>query len=184
MTVQHGSALEEDVYDSASRLVLDHVHRESVEELAARRDIDRRSIGTALVAGIFLAAIGIPLHAIGSPPWLLTILFVVTAFLLGATAFLSLRILFAREVEGIEDSREFREAAEAILSSGKGETARKKLQDFVIDRAKEWESVNRAVHREIGDKASRLHEAQRLLLFAVLASVVTVIVSIFYLAAT
>jgi hypothetical protein len=174
----------EDLHESTSMLILNHVHRESVEEVATRRDIERRAINTALVAGVFLAAVAIALHAVGHPPWLMTILFVVTAFLLGTTAFLAVRVLFGSHTESVDNSREFREAAERILSSRKDETAQHKLREFVIDRAKEWEAVNRAVHDAVDDKADKLREAQQLLIFAVIGALLTIIVSIFYLAAT
>jgi hypothetical protein len=106
----------------------------------------------------------------------------VTAFLLGSSAVPAVSVLFESQPEGIENAAEFREAAERILGSRKDGAARQKPGESVIDRARAWEDINRAVHEAIDDEAGKLREAQRLLVFAVIAALLTIIVSIFCLA--
>jgi hypothetical protein len=182
MNLKVGQAIEDDVHKSTSRLILDHAHRENAEESAVWRDLDRKAQGTTAIAGIFLAALSLVVPALNTLPMLLSIVFAVAAFLLGATAIQSVRVLFVREVDSIEDSTEFREAAQDILCAPHNAIAKYKLRSFVIQRAQRWEQVNKGLHEANGEKADKLTLAQRLLISAIAVSLASAILSIFVLA--
>lgn len=165
--------MEDDYNVEAHSRALEHAQTEYDDLVQTWRDLERKAQGSTAIAGIFLAAVSILFRSLESGSDLFGYSFVAAFLLLSSSAIVAILVLLVADMESIEELERVRNAAQDSVLTGTSDDARDSYKKFLENRIRAWERVNLSVYSENQKKATRLRNAQRLLIVGVIAVVLS-----------
>jgi len=155
------------MHKSTSRLLLSYVEREYDEKVSDWRDIERKAQGTIAISAIFITGIVLSFKIFFAVHYSILAILILSLSILIFVVTRSITALRVNSYHGIENSESILKEANRIFDESDQAIVKKKLCEFVNDRANGWIKASKDLESINANKVKALDQSQTWLLNAI-----------------